>query len=115
MKLYRPVGQREFDLIKESGYREFPPRLSWQPIFYPVLSKEYAAQIAREWNVKDEFSGYIGYVLEFEVSDEYLKQYGIQTVGASSHKEYWIPSERLIEFNSNITGLIKVIEIFKNN
>ncbi|MBC8141560.1 MAG: ADP-ribosylation/crystallin J1, partial [Armatimonadetes bacterium] len=35
--LYRPVGQRELDLIAASGYRAFPPRLPEQPIFYPVL------------------------------------------------------------------------------
>ncbi|MCC5643325.1 hypothetical protein LC607_10285 [Nostoc sp. CHAB 5824] len=31
-------------MIKESGDREFPPRLPEQPIFYPVLNQEYAAQ-----------------------------------------------------------------------
>ena len=35
--LYRPVGQEELNLIQSSGYREFPPRLPHQPIFYPVL------------------------------------------------------------------------------
>ena len=37
--LYRPVGQAELDLIAASGWRRFPPRLSHQPIFYPVLSE----------------------------------------------------------------------------
>jgi len=55
--LFRPVGQKELDLIAESGYRAFPPRLDWQPIFYPVLNEEYASFIAREWNTKDEASG----------------------------------------------------------
>ena len=110
MILYRPVGQKEFELIDESGYMEFPLRLEWQPIFYPVLNIEYARQIAREWNTKDEFSGYIGYVLEFEVDDEYLKQFYIQIVGADRHKEFWIPAERLSEFNQHIIGRIKVIE-----
>jgi hypothetical protein len=49
--LYRPVGQEELNLIKSSGYREFPPRLPHQPIFYPVLNEEYATQIARDWPV----------------------------------------------------------------
>src|SRR5678815_5347569 len=40
--LYRPVGQAEFDLVRASGYRSFPPRLQHQPIFYPVLSEQYA-------------------------------------------------------------------------
>ncbi len=51
--LYRPVGPRELELIEASGFRAFPPRLPEQPIFYPVLSFEYAAQIARDWNAKD--------------------------------------------------------------
>ena len=46
--LFRPVGQKELDLIREKSCREFPPRLSYQPIFYPVLNEEYAKQIARD-------------------------------------------------------------------
>jgi hypothetical protein len=46
--LYRPTGEHELALIAESDYSAFPPRLSWQPIFYPVLFEEYAAQIARD-------------------------------------------------------------------
>jgi hypothetical protein len=37
--LYRPVGPKELDLIKASGWREFPPRLPDQPIFYPVTTR----------------------------------------------------------------------------
>jgi hypothetical protein len=50
--LYRPVGLAELKLVKASGYREFPPRLPEQPIFYPVLTEAYATQIARDWNTK---------------------------------------------------------------
>lgn len=42
IKLYRPVGQGELDLIAASGFKSFPPRLPEQTIFYPVLTKEYA-------------------------------------------------------------------------
>lgn len=31
MKLYRPVGEKEYQLIKQSGFTEFPPRLPKQP------------------------------------------------------------------------------------
>ncbi|MGI8503864.1 MAG: hypothetical protein ACR2LR_22430 [Hassallia sp.] len=48
-------------MIRESGYREFPPRLPEQPIFYPVLNEEYAVQIARDWNAATNDTG-IGYV-----------------------------------------------------
>ena len=44
--LFRPVGPKELPLIAASNYREFPPRLPEQPIFYPVLNEEYARQIA---------------------------------------------------------------------
>lgn len=64
MTLYRPVGPEELDLIAASGFRQFPPRLPEQPIFYPVLNEEYAAQIARDWNVKASGAGF---VTRFEV------------------------------------------------
>ncbi len=112
--LYRPVGQLELDLIAESGYKEFPPRLPYQPIFYPVLNKEYADQIARDWNTKDKASGFVGYVTCFKVRNEYLDRYDVQIVGSMDvHQEYWIPAEEVSEFNSNIVGLIEVIETFK--
>jgi hypothetical protein len=52
MTLFRLVGLKELELIAQSGFTAFPPRLAIQPIFYPVLNFEYAAQIAREWNIK---------------------------------------------------------------
>ena len=38
-------------MIRLSGMRAFPPRLPDQPIFYPVLTEDYAIKIARDWNV----------------------------------------------------------------
>jgi hypothetical protein len=108
--LYRPVGQAELDLIEASGWREFPPRLPIQPIFYPVLTREYAQQIARDWNRKDAASGYVGYVTEFDVRADHIAAYDVQTVGGSSYREYWIPAEDLTMFNANIVGLIRVID-----
>ncbi|WP_019487651.1 hypothetical protein [Kamptonema sp. PCC 6506] len=111
--LFRPVGQKEMELIRKSGYTSFPPRLPFQPIFYPVLSEEYAVQIARDWNTKDAASGYIGYVTTFRVRANFLSLYPVQTVGSSKHQEYWIPAEKLAEFNQNIIGLIEVIGKFR--
>lgn len=110
--LYRPVGQREMDLIAESGFRRFPPRLDSQPIFYPVLNEEYATFIAKEWNTKDAMSGFVGYVLRFSVRADYLDQFQVQKVGGATALEYWIPAERLSEFNENIVGPIKIIRRF---
>ena len=111
-KLYRPVGLKEMELITASNFKAFPPRLEWQPIFYPVMNQEYAEQIAREWNTPDEFSGYCGIVTAFEVDSEYLKQFEIQNVGDKNHNELWISSEALDEFNKNIVGEIKIVKVF---
>jgi hypothetical protein len=110
--LYRPVGLKEMELIAQSNYTSFPPRLEWQPIFYPVMNQEYAEQIASEWNTPDEFSGYCGIVTSFEVEYEYLQQFEIQNVGDSLHNELWIPSEELPVFNQNIMGEIKIVNAF---
>jgi hypothetical protein len=48
--LYRPVGPEELRLTRDDGWRGFPPRLPDQPIFYPVLTRSYADQIARDWH-----------------------------------------------------------------
>jgi hypothetical protein len=111
--LYRPVGQTEFDLIRASGFAEFPPRLPEQPIFYPVLSKEYAIQIARDWNTKDERSGFTGYVLRFAVKSSFLDNYEVRIAGSSKHKEYWIPAKDLDQFNKSIVGAIEVLHEFR--
>jgi hypothetical protein len=103
------VGQKELDLIAESEWKAFPPRLDWQPIFYPVLNEEYATFIAREWNTEDEGSGFVGYVLRFAVRTDYLSQFEIQKVGGATALEYWIPAEQLAEFNKSIVGTIEVI------
>jgi hypothetical protein len=111
--LYRPVGQRELELIRASGFRSFPSRLPQQPFFYPVLTEEYATQIARDWNTKDETSGYVGYVLRFRVRKSFLGAYPVRTVGSSGYQEHWIPSGDLERFNQNIIGLIEVVSEFR--
>ncbi len=108
--LYRPVGPKELALIAAGGFREFPPRLPEQPIFYPVLNEEYARQIARDWNVSASGAGY---VTRFAVRKEFLARYNEQQVGASVHRELWIPAEQLAEMNRNIVGLIEVVAEYK--
>lgn len=111
--LYRPIGQKELDLISASGFQEFPPRLFWQPIFYPVLNEEYAVQIARDWNTKDAENGNVGYVTRFEVDRQFLERYPVQCVGAAENVELWVPAEELDEFNRHIVGQIEVIHEFR--
>lgn len=114
MVLFRPVNSAELKLIEQSNYKAFPPRLPEQPIFYPVLNREYACEIAEKWNVKSSID-HKGFVLQFEVDDEYCSQFEIHTVGSSRHQELWIPAEELENFNRHIIGEIKVIAIFSDN
>jgi len=110
--LFRPVGQKELELIQQSEFTVFPPRLPEQPIFYPVLNEEYAQQIARDWNAKRSPEK-VGYVTRFRVRREYLKNHAIQRVGGSVHQEYWIPAEELSEFNRNIVGRIEILHEYR--
>lgn len=108
--LFRPTGEVELELIRRANWRAFPPRLPEQPIFYPVLNREYATQIARDWNTKD---GGIGHVLLFHVQKSFLDRYQVQLAGARIHEEYWIPAEELDEFNRHIVGTIEVVDTFQ--
>ncbi len=107
--LWRPVGPEELRLIRELGMRGFPPRLPDQPIFYPVLSNDYAVKIARDWNVARSGSGF---VTKFEVRNDYLRGYAVQKAGGMAHQEYWIPAEDLSLFNDAIVGTIEITESF---
>jgi hypothetical protein len=111
--LYRPVGQAELDLIRDSGWKRFPPRLEFQPIFYPVLTEDYAVRIARDWNTKDPNSGFVGYVLRFHIQKSYLDRHQPHEAGGRDLVEYWIPAEELGEFNDHIVGTIDVLHEFR--
>jgi hypothetical protein len=108
--LWRPVGPAELDLIKATGMRAFPPRRPEQPIFYPVLTEDYAVKIARDWNKPESSSGY---VTRFEVRRDFLSAYQVQEAGGRAHREYWIPAEELDDFNAAIVGEIKVTAEFR--
>jgi hypothetical protein len=108
--LYRPVGRAEIDLIEKSRFREFPPRLPEQPIFYPVTNEEYATEIARDWNTKHGTRE--GFVTKFQVDAEYAGRYERHVVGARRHEELWVPAEDLAEFNRHIVGSIQVTAAF---
>lgn len=107
--LYRPTGPLELELVRQSGFRAWPPRLPDQPIFYPVTNEAYAIQIARDWNVKASGSGY---VTRFAVKRDFMARYRVETVGGSMHTEWWVPAEELDALNANIVGLIEVIHEF---
>jgi hypothetical protein len=107
--LFRPTGPAELELVRASGFKRWPPRLPDQPIFYPVTNEQYAAQIARDWNVKASGSGF---VTRFQVRASFMRRYPIQCVGGSDHTEWWVPAEDLEELNDNIVGVIEVIREF---
>lgn len=104
--LWRPTGPKELELVAASGYRAWPPRLPEQPIFYPVLNREYATTIARDWNVPASGAGY---VTRFHVACSFLDRYEVHQVGGRDILEYWIPAEDLDQLNAQIVGLIEVV------
>lgn len=110
--LYRPVGEKEMLLIIENDYRAFPPRLEWQPIFYPVLNEDYASEIAEKWNTRDEAGNYLGFVTKFEMLEEAVNRYPSRNVGAKNHNELWVLAEELEAFNQSISGKIEVTQVF---
>lgn len=113
--LYRPVGLKEMALILEADSEAFPPRLPDQPIFYPVLNREYADQIASDWNTKDKVSGFAGFVTQFTLEADYLARFEEHVVGNSTHRELWVPADDLEEFNQHIQGKIVIVAAHYGN
>ena len=103
MILYRPVGTKELELIKQSEYTKYPARLPEQSIFYPVLNAKY----------NDDHKGY---VTKFEIDDEYFQHFDIHTVGASYQQEIWVLAQAMEKMHQHMIGKIQVIcEIYVNN
>lgn len=96
----------------DADARAFPPRLPAQPIFYPVMNGDYAAQIAREWNPTDAASGFAGFVTEFDVDADYLWRFEVKTVGATRHQELWVPAGELDAFNGHIRSRVRTTSAF---
>ncbi len=109
--LYRPLGEKELALVKQSHFKQWPPRLPDQPIFYPVTNEAYAIEIAQKWNTKN---GASGYVARFLVQKIFMNNYSIQIVGARHHSEWWIPAEDLEKLNNHIIGTIQIIHHFQS-
>lgn len=70
--LYRPIGPKELELLRENGFRRWPPRLPEQPIFYPVTNERYAVEIASRWDVEEDG---VGYVTRFQVRASLMSRY----------------------------------------
>ncbi|NYJ07952.1 ADP-ribosylation/crystallin J1 [Petropleomorpha daqingensis] len=110
--LWRPVGPAELRLLEQNGWRSWPPRLPEQPIFYPVLNRDYATRIARDWNVRHDGAGF---VTAFDVDSSFLDDYEVHQVGGQTILEYWIPAEDLDRLNEHIVGTIRLVESFAAN
>jgi hypothetical protein len=108
--IFRPLGPQELELIKESGYKQWPPRLSGQPFFYPVTNEKYATEITVKWNIPD-FG--VGYVAKFDVNKDFMDKFEIKKVGGANHTEWWIPAAELDELNRNIVGLINIVAEYR--
>jgi hypothetical protein len=108
--LWRPTGPAELALVRAAGFRAWPPRLADQPIFYPVLTEEYAAAIAEDWNVPASGAGY---VTRFQVDTAFARRYPTQVAGGSSRLELWVPAEELTDLNNHLVGEIEVVTEFR--
>lgn len=110
MQLWRPVGLAELAEIYVSGMKAFPPRLPGQDIFYPVLNRGYADQIARDWNATT--TPFAGYVVAFQLPDDYANSFSRHVVGGPEHQELWVPASQMQELNGRIEGEMQLVRAF---
>lgn len=104
--LYKPVSQKELDLIKKSGWQAFPSEITEQPFFYPLMKEAYSAQILKECSAP-AYS--VAYIMRFEIDVDFVSRYRIRNIGPNRHQELWVPTKELAEFNRHIVGPIEVV------
>lgn len=111
MTIVRPARTKERELIVQSSWRKFSPRLPDQPIFYPVTKQQFADMTARDWNVKHN-DDHRRYVIRFEIKADAANICERQVVGERECEELWVSSEELPAFNAAIVGRIEVVAKF---
>ena len=104
--LYKPVSQKELDLIKRSGWKAFPSELKEQPFFYPLMKEAYAVGISKEC-ITPAYG--VSYITRFQIDVDFVSKYKIRNIGPNRQQELWIPTEELVEFNQHIVGEIEVV------
>ncbi|PDP85387.1 ADP-ribosylation/crystallin J1 [Glycomyces fuscus] len=109
LTLWRPAGPAELAPVRDSGWREWPPRLPGQPIFHPVPNEDYAVRIAREWNLPREGEGH---VTRFRVDAAFASRYPVRQAGGRTILELWVPAEELAGFNDRLVGPIELVRSF---
>ncbi|MEO1106676.1 MAG: ADP-ribosylation/crystallin J1 [Pseudomonadota bacterium] len=114
MILFRPTGAKELELVNNSNWTAWPPRLPDQPIFYPVTTFDYAEKIARDWNSILPAPDNFGFVTRFEISQEAVQRYPVQDAGGKAHTELWVPAEQLDWFNGQIQNRIDVVACYRD-
>jgi len=64
----RPVGLHELGANLGPRNARVPPTIATPADFLSRGKRRYARQIARDWNVGDEKSGFAGFVTAFELN-----------------------------------------------
>jgi hypothetical protein len=106
--LYRPIGMREMTLLRDAGWRAFPPRSRGQPSLCMLTDQTEARQIAREWLVP---VGGAGFVARFTVAAAFLQRAEPQSDDVLP-MDYVIPARELGRLNEHLSGPIELIEAF---
>ena len=106
--LYRTIGMREMTLLRDAGWRAFPPRTRGQPSLCMLTDQSEARQIAREWMVP---VGGAGFVARFTVAAAFLQSSRPQSDDVLP-MDYVIPAGELPKLNEHLAGPIELIEAF---
>ncbi|MFG1757852.1 PWWP domain-containing protein [Micromonospora echinofusca] len=107
--LWRPMGQQERNLVRETGWRRWPALPPDRTHFFPILSEDFAIRAARDWDL----FGSVRCVARFHVETGFLGRYSTRSFGGSAAPMLWVPAEELDEFNAHLVGPIEVTHEFR--
>ena len=109
MILFRPIGADELGLIAKSGFRRFPPRLAENPAFCPVAAFDDARRVAELSKTQDKKSGFAGFVIRFEVADNYVERLEARLAHRPEGAGFEIPQSELENLNRHLVGRIEIV------
>lgn len=108
--LYRPVGEKEMILIIESNYKKIPNSEEWKDFLSLETNKHAAKRYAKTY-YRGAHTNYLGFVIEFEVTEAEYEKWDDKSKDEYEKKIY-VPKNKLEDFNEQIVGEIKATHLF---
>lgn len=107
--LYQALTPIQFEALLQSDWRLLVADGPEQKLFYPKLFRACAETVAQMFS---QASGGYAYVVTFELPQQFLRFYSVETVAYEAQSAYRIPVTDLLALNRHMLGRVSLLAVY---